>query len=99
MTSQSQTLPEDPEFAFCPAYDLENRPQQIRIVFSGMTGFVPTALVALSLDDAELLCDRLNARLGLDRDAWSALVGRSMAAAHNGARALGRTPATQWSTV
>ncbi len=49
MTSQSHTLPEDPEFAFCPAYDLENRPQQIRIVFSGMTGFVPTALVALSL--------------------------------------------------
>ena len=76
MTSQSHTLPEDPEFAFCPAYDLENRPQQIRIVFSGMTGFVPTALVALSLNDAELLCDRLNARLGLDRDAWSALVGR-----------------------
>ena len=49
MTSQSHTLPEDPEFAFCPAYDLANRPQQIRIVFSGMTGFVPTALVALSL--------------------------------------------------
>ena len=87
MTSQSHTLPEDPEFAFCPAYDLENRPQQIRIVFAGMTGFVPTALVALTLDDAELLCDRLNARLGLDRDTWSALVGRSMAAARNGARA------------
>ena len=52
-----------------------------------MTGFVPTALVALTLDDAELLCDRLNARLGLDRDTWSALVGRSMAAARNGARA------------
>ena len=50
-----------------------------------------TALIDLaregSLDEAELLCDRLNARLGLDRDAWSALVGRSMAAAHNGARA------------
>ena len=83
MTSQSHTLPEDPEFAFCPAYDIENRPQQIRIVFSGMTGFVPTALVALTLDDAELLCDRLNARMGLDRDAWSALVGRSMAASRD----------------
>ena len=49
MTSQSHTLPDNPEFAFCPAYDIENRPQQIRIVFSGMTGFVPTALVALTL--------------------------------------------------
>ena len=80
-------FPKIPSSPSAPAYDLENRPQQIRIVFSGMNGFVPTALVALSLDEAELLCDRLNARLGLDRDAWSALVGRSMAAAHNGARA------------
>ena len=23
MTSQTHTLPEDPEFTFCPAYDLE----------------------------------------------------------------------------
>ena len=66
---------------------IENGPQQIRIVFSGMTGFIPTALVALSLDDTELLCDHLNARLGLDRKAWSALVRRSMAAGYNGARA------------
>ena len=80
MTSQSHMLPEDPEFAFCPAYDVETDVQQIRIVFAGMKGYVPTALVALSLHDAELLCDRLNARLGLDRDAWSALAGRSMAA-------------------
>ena len=83
MTSRTHTLPDNPEFAFCPAYDLENRPQQIRIVFSGMDGFIPTALVALTLDDAELLCDRLNARMGLDRDAWSALVGRSMAASRD----------------
>ena len=80
MTSQSHMLPEYPEFAFCPAYDVETDVQQIRIVFAGMKGYVPTALVALSLHDAELLCDRLNARLGLDRGAWSALVGRSMAA-------------------
>ena len=66
---------------------IENGPQQLRIVFSGMTGFVPTALIALSLDDTELLCDRLNSRLGLNRKAWSALVVRSMAAGYNGARA------------
>ena len=65
----AHTLPDDPEFAFTPAYDLEDGTQQIRIVFKGMPGHVPTALVALTLDDAERLCDKLNARLGLDRDA------------------------------
>jgi len=72
------TLPDDPVYAFCPAYDAAGQPQQIRIVFDGLPGFVPTALVALTLEDAERLCDRLNARLGLDREAWSRLAARSM---------------------
>ena len=75
----AHTLPDDPVYAFTPAYDFEDTPQQIRIVFQGMEGYVPTALVALSLDDAERLCDRLNARLGLDREAWSKLAAQSMA--------------------
>ena len=45
-----------------------------------MDGYIPTALVALTLADAERLCDRLNRRLGLDREAWSRLAARSMAA-------------------
>jgi hypothetical protein len=73
-------LPEEPVFAFAPSYELPDQPQQIRIVFENMTGYVPTALIALTLADAERLCDRLNARLGLDRDEWSRLVARSMAA-------------------
>ena len=77
-------LPEEPVFAFTPAYELPDQPQQIRIVFEGMDGYVPTALVALTLADAERLCDRLNRRLGLDREAWCAIVGRSMAAARGG---------------
>ena len=48
-----------------------------------MEGYVPTALVALQLDDALRLCDRLNARLGLDREAWTSLAARSMTAARN----------------
>ena len=43
-----------------------------------MTGCIPTALVALTLEDAENFCDRLNARLGMDREAWSALAARTM---------------------
>ena len=78
-------LPEEPLFAFAPEYDLPDRPQQIRIVFEGMDGYIPTALVALTLDDAHRLCDRLNRRLGLDREAWSAIVARSMATARGDA--------------
>ena len=81
----AHTLPDDPVYAFAPSYDLPDQPQQIRIVFEGMDGYIPTAIVALSLDDALRLCDRLNARLGLDHEAWCALVGRSMAVARGGA--------------
>ena len=73
-----QTLPDDPNYAFCPSYDLGDEPQQIRIVFEWVEGYVPTALVALTVDDAERLCDRLNAKLGLSRDAWTALARASM---------------------
>ena len=79
----SHTLPDDPVYAFCPSYDLDNVPQQIRIVFDNMPGYVPTALFALTLDDALRICNRLNARLGLDYDAWSAIAGRAMSAAHD----------------
>ena len=48
----SHTLPDDPVYAFCPSYDLDNVPQQIRIVFADIPGYVPTALFALTLDDA-----------------------------------------------
>ena len=83
----AHTLPDNPVYAFAPSYDLPDQPQQIRIVFDGMDGYVPTALVALSLDDALRICDKLNSRLGLNREAWSAIVRRSMAAAR------GDTPA------
>ena len=45
-----------------------------------MAGYVPTALVALDIDDAERLCTKLNARLGLSKDEWTALAARSMRA-------------------
>ncbi|MDE0171940.1 MAG: hypothetical protein OYH76_13185 [Defluviicoccus sp.] len=77
--SQSHELPDDPVYAFCPAYDFEDQVQQIRIVFEDMPGYVPTAMVALTIEDAENICDKLNRRLGLDREQWSALVARSMA--------------------
>ena len=74
----AQTLPDNPNFCFCPAYDVETDVQQIRIVIEGLAGHVPTALIALDLDDALAICDKLNRRLGLDREAWTALVAASM---------------------
>ena len=43
------TLPDDPNYAFCPAYGPPESPQQIRIVIDGVPGYVPTALVALTV--------------------------------------------------
>ena len=74
----AQTLPDNPNFCFCPAYDVETDVQQIRIVIEGLSGHVPTALIALDLEDALSICDRLNRRLGLDRAAWSAMAAGSM---------------------
>ena len=68
---------------FVPVMTSKTLPQQIRIVFADIPGYIPTALVGLTLDDALRICDRLNARLGLDRDAWSAIAGRSMSAARD----------------
>ena len=76
----AQTLPDNPNYCFCPAYDIEEEVQQIRIVIEGMAGYVPTALIALTVQDAENICDKLNRRLGLDREQWTALAARSMRA-------------------
>ena len=48
--------------------------------FVGVEAYVPTALVALTIEDAENICDKLNRRLGLDREAWTAMAARSMRA-------------------
>ncbi len=74
----AQTLPDEPNYCFVPAYDIETEMQQIRIVIEGMEGFIPTALVTLSLDDALNICDKLNRRLGYDREAWTAMAAASM---------------------
>ena len=76
----AQTLPDDPSYCFVPAYDVETEVQQIRIVIEGMAGHVPTALVTLTLDDALSICDKLNRRLGYDREAWTAMAAASMRA-------------------
>ena len=67
-----------PTYAFCPAYDFPDEPQEIRIVFLGHPGYISTSLSTSNLEDAEDLCDKLNARLGISRDIWTALMTASM---------------------
>ncbi len=74
----AQHLPDRPNFCFAPAWDAETETRQIRIVIEGLSGHVPTAMVALRLEDALAVCDRLNRRLGLDREAWTAMAAESM---------------------
>ena len=74
----AQTLPDEPDFCFVPAYDVETEVQQIRIVIQGLAGHVPTALISLTLYDALSICDKLNRRLGYDREAWTAMAAASM---------------------
>ena len=45
-----------------------------------VAGHVPTALIALDLDDALSICDKLNRRPGYDREAWTAMAAASMRA-------------------
>lgn len=68
----------NPTYAFCPAYDFPDEPQQIRIVFLGHPGYVSTSLTTSNLEEAETLCDKLNAKLGISRDIWTALMTASM---------------------
>ena len=60
------------------AYDVEDEVQLIRIIIEGMAGHVPTALVALTMDDTLSICDKLNRCLGYDREAWTAMAAASM---------------------
>ena len=72
------TLPDEPNYCFVPAYDVEADVQQIRLVIEGLSGRIPTALVALHLDDALSICDKLNRRLGLNREEWTAMAAASI---------------------
>ena len=76
----AQTLPDEPNFCFAPAYDVETEVQQIHIVIEGLSGHVPTALITLDIDQALDICDKLNRRLGYDREAWTAMAAASMQA-------------------
>ena len=60
-----QTLPRILNYCFSPSYSPPRENQTVVIVVDGMMGHIPTVLSCLTVHDAEQLCDRFNARLGL----------------------------------
>ncbi len=78
------TLPENPTYCFAPVLDPDDGLHQIRIFVDGMAVAIPTALIVLTGDEAMEVADRLNARLGLDRAAWTALAARCLRDAAGG---------------
>ena len=89
----AQTLPDEPDFRFVPAHDLEAGVQQVRSVIEGLSGHVPTALVTRDLDDAHTICDKLNRRLGHDHEAWIAMAAASIRHEDDGPEGGARHPA------
>ena len=73
-------LPDCPNFCSAPVNDVETDVPQIIIVIEVPAGHVPTSLISLNLDDALVICDRPNRRLGYDREAWTTMAAASMRA-------------------
>ena len=58
-------LPRRIVFCFAPSDNAPEHPQDIRMVFGGEPGFVPTGFAARNLADEEMLCELLNALPGI----------------------------------
>ena len=79
MKAMFTRIPERIVYCFAPSYHAPERPQEIRMVFAGESGFVPTSLGARNLAQAEALCDRLNAPLGISHEQRRRMLARSLA--------------------
>ena len=76
----ADTLPDEVDFVFCPEALPEEEVHRIVLLVKGMARPIPTSLVALDDADARRLADRLNRRLGHDRNSWSAFAARCLRA-------------------
>ncbi len=64
----ARILSGEPDLCVVPTHDVETEVWRIRIVIEGLSGNVPTALIAQDLGDALAVRDKLDRRLGLGRD-------------------------------
>ena len=84
------TLPDEPDFVFF-AEELpeEDGLYRIAIAVEGMAVPIPTLMITVTLDDALNMADRMNRRLGHDRDSWTAFAAQCLRAGASGPDAGG----------
>ena len=72
------TLPDEVDFVFFVQALPEDGLHRLAIAVEGMDAPIPTLMVAVDVDSALRIADRLNRRLGHDRDSWAAFAARCL---------------------
>ena len=70
--ADARTRANNPNCSSNPANGFENEMQRIRVI-EGMTGFIPTVHLVLTVEDAESFHDEQIGYLGFTREHWTAL--------------------------
>lgn len=79
------TLPEEVDFVFFVETLPEDGLHRIALAVEGMDASIPTMMMAVTLDSALHMADRLNRRLGHDRASWTAFAARILRSGASGA--------------
>ena len=81
------TLPDEADFVFFAEALPEDGLHRVAIAVQGVEAPIPTTMVTVTLDSALDVCDRLNRRLGHDRNSWTAFAARCLPGSGSGADA------------
>ena len=76
------TLPDEVDFVFFVDALPDDGLHRVAIAVEGMDAPIPTMMVAVDIDSALRMADRLNRRLGHDRESWIAFAVRCLRGAH-----------------
>ena len=76
------TLPDEVDFVFFVEALPDDGLHRVAIAVEGMDAPIPTMMVAVDIDSAFRIADRLNRRLGHDRESWTAFAARCLGGAH-----------------
>ena len=76
------TLPDEVDFVFFVEALPEDGLHRVAIAVEGMDAPIPTMMVAVDIDSALRIADRLNHRLGHDRESWAAFAAHCLGGPH-----------------
>ncbi len=72
------SLPDEVDFVFFVEALPDDGLHRVAIAVEGMEAPIPTMMVAIDIDSALGIADRLNRRLGHDRASWTAFAARCL---------------------